>query len=148
MREALKFFKNTNQEHHQGKQNEDIVQEFLQLLKEKHSVGRLLDLLNILREYKEGQRPSKYVRQLSYKHKYYDPQVDLEIHRVMIEHVVVDFGSQVNILPRGHMDMVGMTFIITDNELPQTCRPNINRTYRHTQKCGNTNYGYTDISRL
>jgi hypothetical protein len=59
-----------------------------------------LDLLNILREYKEGQRPSKDVRQLSYKHKYYDPQVDLEIHRVMIEHVVVDFGSQVNILPR------------------------------------------------
>jgi hypothetical protein len=60
----------------------------------------LLDLLNILREYKEGQRPSKDVRQLSYKNKYYDPRVDLEIHGVLINQVVVDFGSQVNILPR------------------------------------------------
>jgi hypothetical protein len=50
--------------------------------------------------YKEGQRPSKDVRQISYKNKYYDPQVDLEIHGVLINQVVVDFGSQVNILPR------------------------------------------------
>jgi hypothetical protein len=59
----------------------------------------LLDLLNILREYKEGQRPSKDVRQLSYKNKYYDPWVDLEIHGVLINQEVVEFGSQVNILP-------------------------------------------------
>jgi hypothetical protein len=99
--EALKFLKNTNQEHqNKGKQDENIVQEFLQLLKEKHSISWLLDLFNILREYKEGQRPSKDVRQLSYKHKYYDPQVDLEINGVVIEHVVVDFELEVNILPR------------------------------------------------
>jgi hypothetical protein len=58
-----------------------------------------LDLLNILREYKEGQRPSKDVRKISYKNKYYDPWVDLEIHGVLINQVVIDFGSQVNILP-------------------------------------------------
>jgi hypothetical protein len=86
MREALKFFRNSNQDQpNRGRQNEDMVQEFLQLLKEKNSFGRLLDLLNnILREYKEGQRPSKVVRKLSYKNKYYDPRVDLEIHRVSI----------------------------------------------------------------
>jgi hypothetical protein len=66
MREAFKFFKNSNQDQlNKGRKNEDIVQEFLQLLKEKYSVGRLLELLNILREYKEGQRQSKDVTQLS-----------------------------------------------------------------------------------
>jgi hypothetical protein len=95
MKEAIRFFKKNN-----GRQNEDIIQEFLQLLQEKQSVGRLLELLNILKEYKEGQRPSKDVRKLSYKHKYYDPRVDLEINEVSIKQVVVDFGSQVNILPR------------------------------------------------
>jgi hypothetical protein len=76
MRKELKLFINSNQDQpNRGRQNEDIVQEFLQLLKEKNSVGRLLDFLNILREYKEGQRPSKEVIQLSYKNKYYDPRV-------------------------------------------------------------------------
>jgi hypothetical protein len=98
---VLKFFKNFNQDQpNKGRQNEDIVHEFLQLLKEKNSVGQLMDLLNILREYKEGQRPSKYFRKLSYKNKYYDRQVDLEIHGVLINQVVVEFKSQVNILPR------------------------------------------------
>jgi hypothetical protein len=40
MREALEFFINSNQDQpNRGRQNEDIVQEFLQLLKEKNSVG-------------------------------------------------------------------------------------------------------------
>jgi hypothetical protein len=60
----------------------------------------LVDLINILREYKEGQRPSKDIIQLSYKNKYYDPRVNLEIHGVLINQEVVDFGSKVNILPQ------------------------------------------------
>jgi hypothetical protein len=39
MREVLKLFKNSNQDQpNRGRQNEDIVQEFLQLLKEKYSI--------------------------------------------------------------------------------------------------------------
>ena len=95
MKESIIFFKENT-----GIHNEDIIQEFLQLLQENQLVDRLLELLNILKEYKEGQRPSKDVRKLSYKHKYYDPWVDLEINEVSIKQVVVDFGSQVNILPR------------------------------------------------
>jgi len=68
VKESIIFFKENT-----GIHNEDIIQEFLQLLQENQLVGRLLELLNILKEYKEGQRPSKDVRQLSYKHKYYDP---------------------------------------------------------------------------
>jgi hypothetical protein len=63
-------------------------------------VGRLLDLLNILGEFKEGKIPYKHVQQLSYKNKYYDPQVDLEIHGVLINQAVIDFRSQVNVLPQ------------------------------------------------
>ena len=100
MREALKLFKNSNQDQpNKGRQNEDIVQEFLQLLKENHSISRFLDILNIPREYKEGKRQSKYVRQLSYKNKDYDPRVDLEIQGVLINRAFIDFGSQLNILP-------------------------------------------------
>jgi len=85
MRGVLKFFKNSNQDQpNTGRKKKDFVQEFLQLLKEKNLVRQLLDFLNKLREYKEGQRPYKYIRQLSYKNKYYDPRVDLEIHGVLI----------------------------------------------------------------
>ena len=85
MREALKFFKNSNKDQpNRGRKKEDIAKEFLHLLKENNSVARLLDLLNILREYKEGKIQSKYFRKLSYKNKYYDPRVDLEIHGVLI----------------------------------------------------------------
>jgi hypothetical protein len=95
MKESIRFFKKNI-----GIHNEDIIQEFLQLLHEKQLVGRLLELLNILKEYKEGQRPSKDGRQLSYTHKYYDPRVYVEINEVLIKQVVFYFGSQVNILPR------------------------------------------------
>jgi hypothetical protein len=78
------------------------IEEFLQLLKEKQSVGCLIDLLNILREYKENQRPVKSVRKLSQDRTMsdFDPQVDLEVDGHMIKQVMVDFGSQVNILPK------------------------------------------------
>jgi hypothetical protein len=58
-----------------------MLDEFLQLLKEKQSVGRLIDLLSILREYKEDQRPIKSLCQLSQERQTndFDPQVDLEI---------------------------------------------------------------------
>jgi hypothetical protein len=54
-----------------------ILDEFLKLLKEKQLVGRLLELLNILKEYKEGQSSYKNLRQLSQDkpHDDYDPQV-------------------------------------------------------------------------
>jgi hypothetical protein len=78
------------------------IEEFLQLLKQNQSVGHLIDLLNILREYEDNQRPVKSVRKLSQDRTTndFDPQVDLEVNGHMIKQVVVDFGSQVNILPK------------------------------------------------
>jgi hypothetical protein len=108
MREAMKFFKNIDQDKVKGNKgghaniSDTVLDEFMQLLKEKQSVGHLIDLLGILREYKEDQRPVKSLRQLSQERHTndFDPQVDLEIDGHMIKQVIVDFGSQVNILPR------------------------------------------------
>jgi hypothetical protein len=65
------------------------------ILKEKQLVGRLLELLNILKEYKEDKRTYKNLRQLSQDKILddYDLQVDLEIEGYMIPQVVVDFRS-------------------------------------------------------
>jgi len=85
MREALKLFRNaTKDQQNSISWDEDAIQEFFQLLKEKQLIGRLLDLLNILREYKDGQKPNKDENHLSYNIKYYDPRVDLEIKGMMV----------------------------------------------------------------
>jgi hypothetical protein len=105
MVEALNFFKNIDQdESNEGRSSmsNTSIEEFLQLLKEKQSIGCLMDLLNILRDYKENQRPTKSVRKLS---QYittsdFDPQVNLKFDGHKIKQVVVNLGSQVNILPK------------------------------------------------
>jgi hypothetical protein len=63
-------------------------------LKEKWSFGRLLELLNILKEYKDYQQSYKNIGNLSQEktHDNYDPHVDLEINDYMVHQVVVDFG--------------------------------------------------------
>jgi hypothetical protein len=53
-----------------------------------------------LREYKDGHKLIKYENHFSYNNTNYNPQVDLEIEGIMVNQVVVDFGSQVNILPQ------------------------------------------------
>ena len=65
----------------------------MQLIKEKQLIGRLLDLHNILQEYKDGLKQTKDEKHLSYKSKDYDPGVDLEIEGMMVNQVVVNFGS-------------------------------------------------------
>jgi hypothetical protein len=73
----------------------------------------MIDLLNILREYNEDQRPYKILRQFSQdKHiNDYDLQVYLEIYGHMISHVIVNFGSQVNIFPQDTWIKLGRYFL-------------------------------------
>jgi hypothetical protein len=102
MREAMKLFNNINQDkmNKVGHTNifDTTLDEFLQLLKEKQLGGHLIDLLSILREYKEDQRYVKILCQLSQERN--TTEFNLEINGNMIKEVVVNFGSQVNILPR------------------------------------------------
>jgi hypothetical protein len=78
------------------------IEKFLQLLKQKQSLGCLINLMNILREYKENQRPVKHVRKLSQDRftSEFDPQFDLEVDGHMIKKFVFYFGSKVNILSK------------------------------------------------
>jgi hypothetical protein len=106
MREAIKFFRNivekkTNKGRH-ANILETMLDKFLQLLKEKQSFDRLIDLLSILREYKEEKIPIKILCQLSQEEQTneFDPQFDLKINKNLIKQVIFDFRSQVNILPR------------------------------------------------
>ena len=55
---------------------------------------------------------------------YFDPQVNLEIEGVLIPQVVVDFGSQVNIIPRAKWVKL-LTKIGKIRLLSQACRPRI-----------------------
>jgi hypothetical protein len=69
MRETMKFFRNIDQDKTNKGGHENIskttLEKFLQLLKEKQSIGRLIYRLSILRECKEDQRPIKSLCQLS-----------------------------------------------------------------------------------
>jgi hypothetical protein len=49
MREARKFFRiSTKEQQNPRSRNEYTIEEFLKLLKEKHLIGSLLDLLKII----------------------------------------------------------------------------------------------------
>jgi hypothetical protein len=62
----------------------------------------------------------------------YDPQVDLEIDENMIKQVVVEFGSQVNILPLGDMEMTWKTLAGSNDEFLKTSRSKIHRANWNT----------------
>lgn len=93
------FIKETNQ---QRMSKDIILEEFLELLKEEHFVGRLVELLNMLKDCNENKEKCKKKLQLSHGKEMedHDSQVDLEINGYMIKQVVVYFCSQVNILPQ------------------------------------------------
>jgi hypothetical protein len=69
MREVMKFFKNIDQDQMNKGERTNIfvmtLDDFLLFLKENKSVDRLIDLLNIIREYKEDHRYVKIMFQLS-----------------------------------------------------------------------------------
>jgi hypothetical protein len=67
MQEAPILFKNINQDNsNEGRSSmsNTSIEELLQLLKQNQSIGHLINLLNILREYKENQRPRKKCKEI------------------------------------------------------------------------------------
>ena len=77
------------------------INELLQLSSQQDVAHHLIDLLNMLKERPQVDRSIKNVYKINHVDKLdFDPQVNLEIEGVLIPQVVVEFGSQVNILPR------------------------------------------------
>lgn len=57
-----------------------------------------------------------------------DPQVDLEVEGLLIPQVVVDFESQVNILPKSTWLKPWLTSAHQVQLLPKTCRSRVSGT--------------------
>ena len=78
-----------------------IIKEFIHLLTNEEVAQRLVDILYMLKD--ESIKPiiSKNIAYMSSNtENYFDPQVDLQINESLIPKVVLDFGSQVNILTK------------------------------------------------
>lgn len=90
---------------------------FLQLLSKEGDAHQLVDLLNMLKDQPQVNRQINNVYKMNQVHKFdLDPQVYLDIEGVLISQVFVNFGSQVNILPRctwmkhGRLELVKSIF--------------------------------------
>ena len=69
---------------------------------------RLVDILSILKEESITPRISTNIAYMSSNTQNdFDPQVDLQINKFLIPRVVLDFGSQVNILTKDTWEKLG-----------------------------------------
>lgn len=77
------------------------VNELLQLLSKQYVVRQLVDLLKMLKDQPQVNRKIKNVCKTNQVDIYdLDPQVYLDIEGVFMPKVVINFGSQVSILPK------------------------------------------------
>ena len=88
--------------------NNYIINEFLHLLTNEEVAWRLVDILTILKDEPIKPRISKNIAYMSSDTQNdFDPQVDLQINESLIPKVVLDFGSQVNILTKNTWEKLG-----------------------------------------
>ena len=86
----------------------NTIKEILHLLSNEKVTQRLVDVLSILKE--EAHIP-KITKNIAYMgsniQNNFDPQVDLQINELLIPKMVLDFGSQVNILTKNTWEKLG-----------------------------------------
>ena len=96
----------TNKEKEQAKSQ--IIKEILHLLSNEKVAQSLVDTLSMLKEESNTQRISKNIAYMSNNTQNdFDPQVDLQINEFLIPRVVLDFGSQLNILTKDTWEKLG-----------------------------------------
>ena len=84
------------------------IKEILHLLSNEKAAQRLVDALSILKEETNTPKITKNIAYMSSNtHNDFDPQVDLQINEFLIPRVVLDFGSQVNILTKSTWEKFG-----------------------------------------
>jgi hypothetical protein len=93
-----------NEEHYKS----NTIKEILHLLSNEKATQILVDVMSILKEEVYTPKVSKNIAYMgSNIHNDFDPQVDLQINELLIPKVVLDFGSQVNILTKSTWEKVG-----------------------------------------
>ena len=80
---------------------QNIVHELINLIHKDKSVAQFIDLLHNIKNKNDIDKQTKNICSLNKKDKNdVDPLVDLEIEGYHIRQVVLNFGSQVNIMKR------------------------------------------------
>ena len=101
-----KFFQEISANEEQYKSN--TIKEILHLLSNEKVAQRLVDVLSILKEETNTPKRTKNIAYMSSNTQNdFDPQVDLQINEFLIPRVVLDFGSQVNILTKITLEKLG-----------------------------------------
>ena len=105
-KDAKKVFQELSDNEEQYKSN--TIKEILHLLSNEKATQRQVDVLSILKE--EAYIP-KITKNIAYMgsniQNDFDPQVDLQINELLIPKVVLDFGSQENILTKNILEKLG-----------------------------------------
>ena len=100
-----------NEDKEQAKSH--IIKEILHLLSNEKVTQQLVDVLSMQKEESNSPRISKnsvYMR--SNTQSDFDPQVDLQINEFLIPRVVLDFGSQVDILTNDTWEKLGQPQLV------------------------------------
>ena len=105
-KDVEKVFQELSDNEEQYKSN--TIKQILHLLSNEKVAQRLVDVLSILKE--EAYIP-KIKKNIAYVgsniQNDFDPQVHLQINELLIPKVVLDFGSQVNILTKNTCEKLG-----------------------------------------
>ena len=102
----MQFFQDISTNEEESKSN--TIKEILHLLSNEKAAQRLVDVLSILKEESNTPKMTKNIAYMnSNTQSDFDPQVDLQINEFLIPRVVLDFGSQVNILTKITWDKLG-----------------------------------------
>ena len=100
-KDASHTFEELSQDDIQTDNHTKTVKELIQLITKEEAVGKLIDLLYSVKKSTTSGQSQKTVCSMG-KHAQpdLDPKVNLVVNGYTMPQVVVDFGSQVNILPR------------------------------------------------
>ena len=115
-RNASKMFEEIAANEDKEHTNNYIIKEFLHLLTNEEAIQWLVDILSILKDESTKPRISKNIAYMtSNTQNDFDPQVDLKINESLIPKVVLDFGSQVNILTKNTWEKLGRPQLVKSN---------------------------------
>ena len=107
-KDATKIFEELSKSDVRIGNSNKTLNELLQLLTKEEVVDRLIDLLYEVRQSNTSGKIQKTIYSLGKSESpYLDPLVDLVVNGYNIRQVVVDFGSQVNVLPRSTWIKIG-----------------------------------------
>ena len=87
---------------------QDTVKEIIKLVQKDKTISQFIDLLYKIKDNKSTVKQTNNIYNLNQKDKSdADPLVDLEIEGCHVRQVVLDFGSQVNIMTRHTWEQLG-----------------------------------------